>query len=256
MILHLNPFLTISSRVDPPGGLGKFNDTGIDLELLYGDGSYGTKGTIGVAPFQFGSYHVAEQAFMNVVESTISGLLEVGIYGLLGLSFDFSTASPINGKIKSLYGQDATWGRSVLKNIFAQNVSQPNFVAIDLSRTDDLEDTDGGSLLIGEYDDKYAAVAEKPKLPQYPKGGDRWTILLEGISVDGKAVPVQSTIAGISPGSAQTLLDTGDPSSVFPVAIHDAIYSSVPGAVQYSDDSGQVWFIPCNTTTHVEIQFG
>jgi len=256
MILYLNHFLTISFRVEPPGGLGKFNDTGIHLELRYGDGTYGVNGTIGVAPFQFGSYHIGEQAFMNVVESTITGFQELGIYGLLGLSFDFSTASPINRKIKSLYGADATWGRSVLKNIFAQNASQPNFIAIDLTRTDDLEDTNGGSLLIGEYDDKYAGVAEKLKLPQYPKGGDRWTILLEGISVDGKAVAVQSTIADVPAGSAQALLDTGAPTAVFPVAIHDAIYSSVPGAASYSDDTGRVWFIPCNTTTHVEVQFG
>jgi len=256
MILYSNPFLTISFRVNPPGGIGKFNDTGIDLELLYGDGTYGTKGTIGVSPLQFGSYHIDQQAFVNVVKSTITGLQELGIYGFLGLSFDFSNVSPINRKIKSLYGPDATWGRSVLKNIFAQNPSQPNFVAIDLSRTDDLEDTGGGSLSIGEYDDKYAGVAKKPKLPQYPKGGDRWTILLEGISVDGKVVPVQSTISGIPTGSAQALLDTGDPTSVFPVAIHDAIYSSVPGSAKYSDDTGQVWFIPCNTTILVEVQFG
>jgi saccharopepsin len=256
MNLYLNPFLIISFRVIPPGGIGKFNDTGIALELLYGDGSYGTKGTIGVAPFQFGSYHIDKQAFMNVQSSTITGLQELGIYGLMGLSFDFSTASPINGKIKSLYGAGATWGRSVLQNIFAQNASEPNFIAIHLARTGDLEDTDGGSLLIGEYDNKYAGVAKKPKLPQYPKGGDRWTTLLEGISVDGKAVAVSSTIAGVPAGSAQALLDTGDPTSIFPVAIHDAIYSSVPGSAKYSDDTGQVWFIPCNTTTHVELQFG
>jgi len=224
--------------------------------MLYGDGTYGTKGTIGVSPFQFGSYHIDKQAFMNVLESTVSGLQELGIYGLMGLSFDFSTVSPINRKIKSLYGPDATWGRSVLQNIFAQNPSQPNFVAIDLTRTDDLEDTAGGSLLIGEYDDKYAAVAEKPKLPQYPKGGDRWTILLDGISVDGEAITVKSTIPGVPVGSAQALLDTGDPMSTFPVAIFDAIYSKVPGSALYNTDSGRAWFIPCNTTTHVEFQFG
>ena len=193
---------------------------------------------------------------MNVVSSTISGLQELGIYGLLGLSFDFSTASPINRKIKSLYGANATWGNSVLKNIFAQNASQPNFIAIDLTRTGDLEDTDGGSLLIGEYDDKYAAVAAKPKLPQSPKGGDRWTILLEGISVGGKAVPVRSSIAGVPLGSAQALLDTGDPTSVFPVAIYDAIYSGVPGALKYTDTTGPIWLLPCNTTTEVVLQFG
>ncbi|KIM38854.1 hypothetical protein M413DRAFT_447551 [Hebeloma cylindrosporum] len=242
--------------VIPPNGIGEFNDTGIAIELLYGDGSYGTKGTIGVSPFQFGTYHIDKQAFMDATSSIIGGMQEEGIYGLMGLSFDFSTASPINRKIKALYGNDATWGRSVLQTIFAQNASEPNFIAIDLARTDDLEDTGGGSLLIGAYDDKYAAVAQQPKLPQYPKGGDRWTTLLEGISVGGKAVAVQSTIPGVPAGSAQALLDTGDPSSIFPVSIHDAIYSSIPGAALYSDDTGRTWIIPCNTTTEVELQFG
>ena len=134
-------------RVIPPDGIGQFNDTGIELELLYGDGSYGTWGTIGVSPCQFGSYQVERQAFLHALESTIRGMQELGIYGLMGLSFDFSTASPINRKIKSLYGEDATWGRSLLQNIFSQDGSQPNFIAIDLTRAGDLEDTNGGSFM-------------------------------------------------------------------------------------------------------------
>ncbi|KAF8963536.1 aspartic peptidase domain-containing protein [Flammula alnicola] len=242
--------------VIPPGGIGQFNDTGISLELLYGDGSYGTKGTIGVAPFTFGPYKIDQQAFMNAVESNIGLMQDSGIYGLMGLSFDFSSASPINQKIKSLYGPDATWGRSVLRNIFAQNPTEPNFIAIDLSRTGDLEDTSGGSFAIGEYEDKYAAVANKTKLTQYPYGGDRWTTLLEGIYVDGTAINVQSTIPSVPAGQAQAMLDTGDPSSIFPTAILDAIYSRVPRAALYSDATGRVWVIPCNTTTHVELVFG
>ena len=48
-------------RVYPPGGLGTFNDTGLPLELHYGDGSYGVSGTIGVAPFEFGDYKIDQQ---------------------------------------------------------------------------------------------------------------------------------------------------------------------------------------------------
>ena len=33
-------------RVNPPGGIGRFNDTAIPLQLRYGDGSYGVSGTI------------------------------------------------------------------------------------------------------------------------------------------------------------------------------------------------------------------
>lgn len=240
----------------PPGGIGAFNDTGIAIELLFGDGSYGTTGTIGVAPFEFGSYKIERQAFMNADQSNIGGLQEIGVYGLMGLSFDFVTASPINQKIKSIYGPDATWGRSVLRNIFQQDPSEPNFIAIHLSRSDDLEDTSGGSLTIGEYATKYANVASKPKLPQHPKGGDRWTTLLEGLYVDGTAVDVVSTIASVPAGQSQALLDTGDPHGIFPVAMYDAIYSKIPGAALLNDGKERVWIIPCNTTSHVEVAFG
>ncbi|PPQ86178.1 hypothetical protein CVT25_006921 [Psilocybe cyanescens] len=242
--------------VIPPGGLGIFNDTGLSLDLLYGDGSYGTSGTIGIAPFQFGSYHIERQAFLNAIESSIGGLQELGVYGLMGLSFDFSTSSPINQKIKSVYGPDATWGQSVLANIFQQNPAQPNFIAIDLARSADLEDIDGGSFTIGEYEPHYAAVANMTKLSQHPKGGDRWTTLLEGMYVDNQAIDVVSTIAGVPAGQSQALLDTGDPNAILPVAMYNALYSRIPGSALHEGATGSIWIIPCNTTTHVEVAFG
>jgi saccharopepsin len=194
---------------------------------------------------------------MSATTATIGGLQENGIYGLMGLSFDFSSASPINQEIKSIYGPDATWGRSVLRNIFAQDPTKPNFIGLNLARTGDLEDTTGGSFTIGEYDDSFTGVANETKLPQYPKGGDRWTTLLEGILVDGVTIPLQSNISDVPNGQAQALLDTGDPTSIFPVALFDAIYSRVPGSAVYNDPSQQthVWIIPCNTTTSVQATF-
>ncbi|KAF8148451.1 aspartic peptidase domain-containing protein [Crassisporium funariophilum] len=242
--------------VNPPGGVGDFNDTKIPIESFYGDGTYGVSGTIGVSPFTFGPYTVEKQAFMNIDKSTIKGLEENGIYGIFGLSFDLAKVSPINNKIKRLYGAGATWGQSPLRNIFQEHPDQPNFVAIDLSRTDDLEDTQGGSFDIGEYAAAYATVANKTKLPQSPKGGDRWTTILDGIFVGTEAVEVTSGIAGIPAGSAQALLDTGDPTAIFPTAIADAIYSRVPGAALYISDTVRVWVVPCNTTTIVELVFG
>ncbi|KDR74825.1 hypothetical protein GALMADRAFT_141158 [Galerina marginata CBS 339.88] len=242
--------------VIPTGGIGTFNDTGIQIDLRYGDGSYGTSGTIGVSPFEFGTYKIEKQAFMNAVQSDIGNLQQIGVFGLMGLSFDFITASPINQKIESLYGPDATWGRSVLQNIFQQNPTEPNFIAIDLSRTGDLEDTDGGSFTIGETLPKYANVTSTSKLAQYPTGGDRWTTLLDGLFVDGKSIDVVSTIAGVPAGSSQALLDTGDPNAILPVAMYDGIYSSIPGSALYDGPDGRIWVIPCSTTAHVEVVFG
>ena len=243
-------------RVNPPDDIGPFNDTGIPLQVLYGDGTYGVAGTIGVSPFSFGSYSVQRQAFLHVTKSTVGSLSNLGIYGIFGLSFDFVTSSRITAAVKARYGNSTTWGQSVLHNIFDQHPNQPNFVSLYLSRTDDLEDTQGGSFFIGEYDPKFADVARSPKLPQYPDGGDRWTTLLEGIYVGGKAISITSSIRGVPAGHAQAMLDTGDPTANFPTAIWNAIYSLIPGAAKYADTTGMVWIIPCNTTTIVELAFG
>ncbi|KAF5325311.1 hypothetical protein D9619_009569 [Psilocybe cf. subviscida] len=244
--------------VIPPGGLGSFNDTGIAIELLYGDGSYGAKGTIGVSPFLWGTYSIEKQAFMNAVESTIGNLQESAIYGVLGLSFDHALASPINAHVQQVYGEDATWGRSVLRNIFEQHPTEPNFIAMDLTRTGDLEDTAGGSFTIGEYEQEdYAqAVEGAPVLPQFPVGGNRWTVLLDGIYVDQVPIELKSAVSDVPGGKVQALLDTGDPTAIVPVALMDAIYSKVPGAIQYTDGTAHIWILPCNTTTNVELVFG
>ncbi|KAF8892820.1 aspartic peptidase domain-containing protein [Gymnopilus junonius] len=241
--------------VIPPGGIGTFNDTGIEVSLLYGDGTYGTSGTIGVAPFEFGPYKIEQQAFLNAVQSNIAGMQDIGIFGLMGLSFDFATASPINEKIESIYGPDATWGRSVLKNIFKQNPSEPNMIAILLARTGDMEDTDGGSFTIGEYLPQYASVVNQTKLPQFPKGGDRWTVLMDGIYVDGAALNLESTSNGVPSGQAQTLLDTGNSNALLPTGLYDVLYSLIPGSILYNGASGRFWVIPCNTTTNLEFVF-
>ena len=218
----------------------------------YGDGSYGASGTIGVAPFQFGTYEVLKQAFAYVTNSTIR-LEELGVYGLFGLGFDLTSASRVKAAVQNLYGNSTTWGNSVLYNIFDQNPSQPNVIAMRLSRTDDLEDTKGGSFTIGEYDPDYANVTNSPKLAQYPEDGYRWTTLLEGIYIDGKSIPLTSMIKGVPAGRLLPLLDTGTPTAWFPAPLWNSIYSSIPGAVKYSED---LWLVPCNTTTIVELEFG
>ncbi|TFK20993.1 acid protease [Coprinopsis marcescibilis] len=243
--------------VSPPNGVGTYNNTGVPLKLLYGDGTYGVSGSIGVAEFQFGDYRIQRQAFLNVEEISVKGLLEHGIYGLLGLSFHVASASPINSAIQSRYGADATWGHSVLQNIFDQHPTEPNFIALDLARTDDLEETDGGSFGIGEYEDEYAAIVNAPKLPQFPRGGDRWTTLLEGVSVNGDPITLQPTISGVPAGHSLALLDTGDPTAIVPVYLLDAIYSRVPGSAPYiARNNRKVWIVPCNATTSVSFRFG
>lgn len=57
--------------VNLPDGIGEpFNDTGLPLELLYGDGSYGVSGTIGVSPFAYGAYEVDRQGKVHFVRGS------------------------------------------------------------------------------------------------------------------------------------------------------------------------------------------
>jgi hypothetical protein len=46
---------------------------------------------------------------------------------------------------------NAAWGANLLVNIFAQNPSEPNFIAVTLQRTSDPADTVEGTLSIGKY---------------------------------------------------------------------------------------------------------
>ncbi|PPR06744.1 hypothetical protein CVT24_013051 [Panaeolus cyanescens] len=242
--------------------MGPFNDTQIPLSLLYGDGTYGVKGTIGVSPFEFGPYKIEQQAFLSATESTISALHEHGINGVFGLSFELGAASPINDKIKTLYGADATWGKSVLQNIFDANPTQPNLISLQLGRTGDLEGTGGGEFLIGEYNANYTdQVGNATKLDQYPVGGNRWTTLVDGIWVDDQELTYTyvSTVPlgpGIPANATVALLDTGDPTGLFPSAIADAIFSRIPGAVPYIENGQKMYVLPCNTTTDLEISIG
>ena len=182
---------------------------------------------------------------------------ELGIDGLLGLSFNVRRSSPINHAIQSLYGESSTWGHSVLQNIFDQHPDQPNYIAIDLARTRDWEDTDGGSFGIGEVEEKYAAVLDTPKLPQFPKGGSRWTVLLEGIKVNGSPVELKSRIPGVPAGRMQALMDTGDPNAIMPTFLRNAIYSEIPGAIFWdTEDGDRIWIVPCNSTVNVVLTFG
>ncbi|KAJ2914583.1 hypothetical protein MD484_g5829, partial [Candolleomyces efflorescens] len=214
-----------------------------------------------------GTFNESQQAFLHVtreVESDTAGpglgLRELGIHGILGLSFDFAPASPINRAVTEQSGPNATWGSSVLRNIFSQDGRNgSNFIALDLSRADDSEDVDGGSFYIGEYAEQWAAVAQAPKLYQYPRGGYRWATLLEGIAVGGTPLDISSLVRGAPDERLVALLDTGVPYTDIPSSVRNDLYSRIPGAVTFiwpQGPPGQVWVLPCNTTTVVEFTFG
>ncbi|KAM6491445.1 Aspartic peptidase domain containing protein [Amanita muscaria] len=229
-------------RVYYPPGLETVNDTGINGSLRYGDGSSGVNGIIALASLEFGTYNVTAQ-----------GITELGINGVLGLGFP--QVSDISATIHANYGADATWGQPFLTNVF-QNAPIPNFIAIRLGRTENLEDTSGGSFDIAEYDLRYSSVQNAPELAVYSQGYQSWQTLLDGIRVNKTRIPIMSNQLTVPSSKAIAVLDTGASVSTFTRDVVKAIYSKVSGAVNDAYKYGYGWILPCNATIDVEFSFG
>lgn len=161
--------------------------------------------------------------------------------------------------MKKTFGKKSTKGRTFLENIFRQNTSIPNFIAFDLGRADDLEDSEGGFFTIGEHSPK--ADPEDPegieknsvKIEQYPKGGSSWTALVDKITVNGVAIPLKSMFKTTPKGKVVALLDTGAPKSVMSKNLRDSIYDLVEGSGQLEN---RKWHIPCLSTPNVVFTLG
>jgi hypothetical protein len=188
----------------------------------------------------------------------LGAVVDIGLDGLLGLSFDGEFPSPLTAALKA-NGRDPILGEPFLFNIFDQPPEQDNFIGISLSRTDDLESSADGSLTLNEIDERYAAVKYAPLIPLFPSDNGVWSMLLDGISVDGVDIPLPpSTLNDTPAGKAVMILDTGTPTNLLPQQLRDAIYSQIPGTVfELIEDFGvELWVIPCNTTTIVSVYIG
>ncbi|KAJ6518189.1 aspartic peptidase domain-containing protein [Mycena vitilis] len=208
--------LPLSSRLVPPKNF-TFNNT-----ELYGGDNYGGGmiiGQIGFASVEFGGYKFEEQAFINATTIEFGGIVDIGLDGLLGLSFASASASNI---VQKLQGEGLGSGEPFLFDIFDQTPEQDNFIGMALSRNDDLSGTADGS-----------------------------------ISVNGVNVSVpKSAVDGVPEGKLVALLDSGTPSLGLGKQLFDAIYSQIPGS-NYTQIAGMPWWeIPCNTTASVSVQIG
>ncbi|KDQ61393.1 hypothetical protein JAAARDRAFT_171578 [Jaapia argillacea MUCL 33604] len=239
--------------VYPPSKLQLTNRTSIHGNLSYGEGS--VQGSIDFAELKIGSYTIPSQAFINVQNYTEEGgLFEQGIYGILGLAFDNSSTADI--LLKQAYGVNNTLGLTPLSNIFQQNGSIPNFISIQLGRADDLASTLEGEFTISEYIPRFSNISNAPKLPRFPPTSnfERWTVLVDGVTVHGKSYPLNSTVAGTPKGSSVAVLDTGYTLPPLPRPLVDFIYGNISGAVY--DKEEDVWIVPCLNTTDLEFTLG
>ncbi|KAJ6536904.1 aspartic peptidase domain-containing protein [Mycena capillaripes] len=255
--------------VMPPGGLRTFTDTGLSTTLRYGDGSNFVTGDIGLGAFSLGGgeFTIPSQAYLQgVTQAGEAADFSQGHFGILGLGFDLPGASRINDAVQTAKGATSTIGQSVLSNIFAQNPTGSDYIAISLSRTGDQEGTADGSLTISEYDSDYEAVQNAPKISQVPPGSVAWTVPLDGLSVGGQKIAWSSTVTAAPAGKNIVLLDTGTTNILLPAAQMNAIYSAIPGAVlapnsrtiplvQFSTTT-DVWVVPCTAQVEIVATFG
>lgn len=193
-------------------------------------------------------------AFVNAQSAVDFAPFPFGGVGILGMSFDDVDLSPVNADLKSVYGDDSTLGRSPIASIFNQNPTTPNSFDVLLDRASDLDETSSGTFVIGEHLDQYANVTQQPKLPRQFPG--RWTAGMDGMTVNGQSISLPPSGTVGQPGQLVMLLDTGFSLPPLPPVLIDAIYSTVPGAIQYSESPSLQWILPCTAATNVTFSFG
>jgi hypothetical protein len=101
-------------------------------------------------------------------------------------------------------------GRSLLYNLFSDNLQEPNFIAFSLQRSTDPTDDIQGTFLIGELDPDYVAVNHSSPIPTFPENNPmRWNLLLEAILFENTTIPMTSTVPNAPSNRAVALLDSG-----------------------------------------------
>ncbi|KAF7300822.1 Peptidase A1 domain-containing protein [Mycena kentingensis (nom. inval.)] len=234
-------------------------DTSAELPVQF---SYGTgttvNGTTGFASMQLGGYTFPQQAFGNAYanEVGLGAILELGLDGLMGLAFNALGSSPIE-QLFSDNGVAPVLGQPFLFNIFDQTPNQNNFIAIGLSRTDDLETSAVASFTINELDSTYAtAIAATAPVPLFPGNNGRWSVLLDAIFVGDAEIALGSAVPTTPQGKLVALMDTGTPAASLPFDMWYALYSNIPGAMFGYDAETPVFIIPCATNVVVTVVIG
>ncbi|ETW82863.1 aspartic peptidase [Heterobasidion irregulare TC 32-1] len=225
----------------------KLSNAGV-VNLTYGTGS--AKGPIAFAPFSFGNYSVKSQG--DVCKC------DVGARGIFGLSFNGLRTSPITNAVAIANHNDTVLGQNAIANIFMQDPELPNFFSILLGREGDQGEEADGAFTISEYLEGLEHIAKSPRQPRVVPGGDldlaRWAVIVEGISINGTKLALNSSSKGVPKGQAVAVLDTGATNALVPKYISDFIYGSIPGAI-FSEQTN-IWAVPCTSTADVRLVLG
>ncbi|KAK0486964.1 aspartic peptidase domain-containing protein [Armillaria luteobubalina] len=203
-----------------------------DLIYMANYGIGWVNGTISHIPIEFAGISVESQAYLDAT-SAQNPALGYGAKGILGLGF--TSLSSIDS---ILNGTGSSQGRSLLYNLFAQNPSEPNFIAFSFQRSTSANDDVSGSFTIGEYETAYSKVAETDAISTWPVSSPkRWSLLVEALLVGNQTILPSSATGGAPSNKAVVVLDTG---------------TSYSGS--YYDSSLAQWSVPCNAEIDMAIQ--
>ncbi|KAJ8509262.1 hypothetical protein ONZ45_g8551 [Pleurotus djamor] len=194
--------------------------TGVTVDLTYGKGM--VSGSLAFAPMTIAGFSVPLQSFVQGNQEPHRRLLEARL---------------------TIY-------------IFAANVSLPNFFTFLLGRLDSPSDETSGVFTISEYVDGFSEVATAQKLPS--QTAEHWSVSIDGVKIGGQVSSIASNQPNAPAGKAIAILDTGFSLSPAPQALVNAVYSTIPGAVQASDlpEFGTEWLIPCDQVISLSFTIG
>jgi hypothetical protein len=207
----------------------------------------------------FAGYTIQNQAVLLVEQQKEMSLIEANLTnGLLGLGFD--TLSSISNTVVQRTQQ--TWGRTLLSNIFISDPTTPNHIAFRLDRHDDGNSTDVGAFDVGTFAPGFESVNNTAEIPIFSSSTQAnlyWNILVDGVSLNGKAQTLQSTVNGGTQappaGKVSAVLDTGySLPQLSPQLAHD-IYSAM-GGVLVDDGTNTTYAVPCMAEAQLVFSIG
>ncbi|KAH9903035.1 acid protease [Cubamyces lactineus] len=230
------------------------NSNATAFNVSYAD-STGAEGFVARESVSFGNLTVPDQAIGLVTSSNVSFTDQVS--GVLGLSFP---------RLSAIASQ--TVNATPFFATMAQN-GQLDYPLFGLSLTRD----DSGSLAFGAIDGSVVMnrtlIEWNEVVPFAPFGAEsntssylQWTVVLEGVSVNGSTVGLQPTYPAQTFNSSLALIDAAVPDSgtagiYGPYQDVEQIFSQIPGARLVDDDDGVgQWVVPCDAEVLIAFNFG
>ncbi|KAF8604676.1 acid protease [Ceratobasidium sp. AG-I] len=225
----------------------------------YGKGF--VNGSLAQIDVTFAGYTVQNQSFLYATGHGDEGIIDerAGV-GLLGLGFD--TFSNVYDAVEENY-PGATWGRSLLSNIFLSNPSAPNHIAFRLDRLYDSNTTDTGSFDIGTFAPGMEAVNNTAPIPifNYNSTINKYrSVVLDDIAINGQNQTLKTTISvgDVTPpdGKLAAVLDTGFSLPQLTTELAHTIYTSIGGVLWSGDPTNATYVVPCMTEGNLTFFIG